>query len=298
MKRTRRGLWRRALPVGLLVAFAVAVVVCQLFVGPRFALLSPLRSGTVEIHVIDVGQADCTLIRTESGCILIDAGVEASGDSVVRYLRRAGVESLAYAVFTHPESDHIGGAAQVLQSFDVATVIVPYIPEEELPGTAVYDAFCRALSEKESTVTVEAITGTEYHFGEMSFLILAPNSVAYENMNDYSVALRFDFEDTSFLFTGDAEAASESEMLALYPRETLDCDFFHAGHHGANTSNGREFLEAVSPEIVAVSCGENFFGHPSGETVVTCRRLGATVYRTDELGTLVFISDGKQIEKR
>ena len=148
------------------------------------------------------------------------------------------------------------------------------------------------------TVVTEAVAGTRYELGELTFLILAPNSAAYDNVNDYSVALRFDFGNSSFLFTGDAEEASESEMLALYPREVLDCDFFHAGHHGANTSNGREFLEAVSPEIVAVSCGENFFGHPSGETMVACMGLGASVYRTDELGTLVFISDGKHIEKK
>ena len=84
MKRRRRNLWRRALPIGLLTMFVAAVVVCQIFVRPRVALLPPLREGTVEVHVIDVGQAACTLIRTEDGCILIDAGVEAVGEKVVR----------------------------------------------------------------------------------------------------------------------------------------------------------------------------------------------------------------------
>ena len=290
--------WHRIALFALLAAFVALAVVHQCRVGLPLRLLPPLDEGTVEIHIVDVGQADCTLIRTESGHILIDAGDVATGTDVMDYLRRAGVDVLAYAIFTHPDSDHIGGVTEVFDAVAVERVILPRMHESDIPDTAVYEAFCTALAKEQDVVLIEAISGSEYSLGAVTMRILAPNAAAYESINDYSVAVRLDVGETSFLFTGDAEKTAEREMLAAYPREVLDCDFFQAGHHGANTSNTNAFLEAVSPEIVAVSCGENAFGHPSGEALVAFACVGASVYRTDEEGTMVFVSDGKQIVKK
>ena len=290
--------WHRIALFVLLAAFVVLAVVYQCRVGFPLRLLPPLGEGTVEIHIVDVEQADCTLIRTELGHILIDAGEAETGKDVVEYLRRAGVEALAYAIFTHPDSDHIGGAVEIFDAFTVERVILPKIHESDIPDTAVYEEFCAALAEERDVVLIEAVSGGEYSLGAVTMRILAPNAADYDSINDYSVAVRLEFGATSFLFTGDAEEIAEREMLATHSREALDCTFFQAGHHGANTSNTDAFLEAVSPEIVAVSCGENAFGHPSGEALVAFARVGASVYRTDEDGTMVFVSDGKQIVKK
>lgn len=288
----------RLLLLILAVVLSVSAIVYQRRVGFPLQKLPALQEGTVEIHIVDVGQADCTLIRTEAGHILIDAGEAETGVEVARYLRRAGVEVLAYAVFTHPDSDHIGGAPDVFAAVKVERVMIPHIHESDIPDTDVYGAFCHALAKEQGVKVIEAISGTEFVLGELTFRLLAPNSTEYRNINDYSIALRLDFAETSFLFTGDAEKVAENEMLARYPREVLDCTFFQAGHHGANTSNTDAFIEAVSPEIVAISCGKNSFGHPSGEALVVFARVGAQVYRTDEEGTMIFVSDGKQIIKK
>lgn len=290
--------WSRLLLLILAVILVASAVVYQRRVGFPIRELPALQRGTVEIHIVDVGQADCTLIRTEAGHILIDAGEAETGADVARYLRCAGVESLAYAIFTHPDSDHIGGAPDVFAAVTVERVVIPHIHESDIPDTEVYGAFCHALAKEQGVRVIEAISGTEYVLGELSFRLLAPNSADYGNINDYSVALRLDFGETSFLFTGDAEETAEKEMLTRYPREVLDCTFLQAGHHGANTSNTDAFVDAVSPEIVAISCGENSFGHPSGEALVAYARVGARVYRTDEEGTMIFVSDGKQIVKK
>ncbi len=256
-------------------------------------------SGTLEVYIFDVAQADCSLLVTEGGSVLIDAGDTDTGDEVVAYLRELGVTKLDYAIFTHPDADHIGGADDVLRNFKVDHVILPDLDEGDVPTTNVFREMLDAITEDESINAISATPGEEYCIGELKMKILAPLSDNYTNINDYSVSARFDFGETSFLFTGDALEKAEGEMLARYPASELKADFFQAGHHGASNANTPDFIEAVSPSIVAVSCGaDNKYGHPTKEALASYAAVNATVYRTDELGTMVFVSDGKEIIKK
>ncbi len=255
--------------------------------------------GTLEVHIVDVGQADCTLLKCTAGNILIDAGDTATKTEVVDYLKSVGVETLDYAIFTHPDADHIGGAATVIRSLKIKNVILPSLHESDVPTTKVYTNMLAALEEDESINVLPAQAGKEYTLGELKMKILAPLSENYSNINDYSVSARFDFGATSFLFTGDALETSEKEMLREYAASELKADFFQAGHHGAKNANTPDFIKAVSPSIVAVSCGkDNKYGHPTSEALASYAAVGATVYRTDELGTMIFVSDGKSIVKK
>lgn len=255
--------------------------------------------GTLEVHIVDVDQADCTLMIGEAGNVLIDAGDVETADKVAQYLRNLGITRLEYAIFTHPDADHIGGAATVISNFDVANVILPDLHESDVPTTKVYANMIAALEQKTETNVIPATPGEVYEIGELKMKILAPLSENYSNINDYSVAARFDFGATSFLFTGDALDKAEGEMLARYPASELRADFFQAGHHGASNANTPEFIRAVSPKIVAVSCGaDNKYGHPTKEALASFAAVNATVYRTDELGTMVFVSDGEEIVKK
>ena len=112
------------------------------------------------------------------------------------------------------------------------------------------------------------------------------------------MVVRVDFGATSFMFTGDAEDVSEREILDRYPTSELKCTLYKAAHHGAAESNTAEFLKAVGPEIIAISCGEgNNYGHPHAEAMERFENTGAVIYRTDLLGTLKFISDGTTLTK-
>jgi competence protein ComEC len=246
-----------------------------------------------------VDQADCTLLIGEAGNVLIDAGDVETADEVAQYLRDLGITKLEYAIFTHPDADHIGGAATVISGFDVANVILPALHESDVPTTRVYERMITALEEKTEINVIPATPGEVYEIGALKMKILAPLSDNYSNVNDYSVTARFDFGATSFLFTGDALEKAEGEMVAHYPASELKADFFQAGHHGAKNANTPEFIRAVSPSIVAVSCGkDNKYGHPTKEALESFAAVNATVYRTDELGTMIFISDGKEITKK
>lgn len=281
------------------VIVIVILVLYNQFVGFGGERATEVVEGTVEIYIFDVGQADCTLIRGEAGNILIDAGDTDTQDEIVETVRSAGVTELEYVIFTHPDSDHIGGADEIVNGFDIKNVILPEIDESDIPTTKVYENMIAAIEAKESINVIAAVSGTEYTIGELKMKLLAPNSDNYSNINDYSVAARFDFGATSFLFTGDALETSEKEMLATYPASELKCTFFQAGHHGAANANTPDFIKAVSPEIVAVSCSkDNKYGHPTSEALEAYASVGATVYRTDELGTMVFTSDGTTVTKK
>lgn len=256
-------------------------------------------SGTVDVYILDVGQADCTVIRSEGGDILIDAGDTDTQNEIVEMVRATGVTKLKYAIFTHPDSDHIGGADEIVNGFEIENVILPDIHESDIPTTKVYEKMITAIELSENTNVIAAVSGEEYDIGELKMKLLAPNSDNYSNINDYSVAARFDFGATSFLFTGDALETSEEEMLNTYPAGELKCTFFQAGHHGAANANTLDFIKAVSPEIVAVSCGkDNKYGHPTDKALEAYAAVGAKVYRTDELGTIVFTSDGTTVSKK
>ena len=254
---------------------------------------------SLEIHIVDVGQGDCAIISTSVGYILIDAGdkTSAAENSVRSYLKGLGITEISYAILTHPDADHIGSADMVIEEFEVENVIMPRLSEKvqsTVEAREVYTDLMNAISLSETNVII-AEPGTEYELGELDFKILAPNSYSGSDVNNYSIAVRFDFGETSFLFTGDALEASEKEMITLYGDE-LDCDFFQAGHHGAKNANTQIFLSIVTPDIVAVSCGlNNKYGHPTGEALNNFEAVDAVVYRTDLMGSLVFVSDGCDI---
>ncbi len=283
---------------------SLIILIILAVVGWKGGLFEPGRSyepvnGTLEVYIVDVGQADCSLLVTEGGTVLIDAGDTDTGDEVVEYLRLLGVTKIDYAIFTHPDADHIGGADDVLLNFRVDNVILPSLDEGDVPTTNVYEAMITALEENEKINVLPATPGEEYRIGELKMKILAPLSENYSNINDYSVTARFDFGETSFLFTGDALDTAEAEMLAKYPQKELKATFFQAGHHGASNANTPDFINAVSPEIVAVSCGaDNKYGHPTEAALESFASVGARVYRTDKLGTMIFVSDGKEITKK
>ncbi len=296
MARRKRG--------GAASTFVAIVIIAVLalyyyFGGGGGARPTEVVEGTIDIYLFDVDQADCTLIRSEAGDILIDAGDVDTQDKIVDMILATGVTELEYVIFTHPDSDHIGGADEVIKGINVKNVILPDIHESDIPSTKVYENMIAAIEAKESINVIAAVSGTEYVIGELKMKLLAPNSDNYSNINDYSVSARFDFGETSFLFTGDALKKSEGEMLETYGAKELKCTFFHAGHHGASNANTPDFVKAVSPEIVVVSCGkDNDYGHPTTEALEAYASVGAKIYRTDELGTIVFTSDGTSVTKK
>lgn len=244
---------------------------------------------TLEVHFLDVGQGDATLIRCGEAAMLIDAGNNSWGDDVRDYLEYQGIGDLDYVIGTHPDADHIGGLDVVMEAFDCGTVIMPDYEKDTQTYTDVTDV----MEEKGYELTLPQV-GTVYELGEAAFTIVAPNGEYGDNANDYSVGILLEHGENRFLLTGDAEEDSEADMLDN--GINLSADVLKAAHHGSRTANTEAFLERVNPEYVVISCGEgNSYGHPHAEVLNRLREMGIKVFRTDEEGTVVATSDGAGI---
>lgn len=248
----------------------------------------PDGSDPLRVYFLDVGQGDCTILTQGDSAMLIDAGDNDKGTAVQSYLEYLGIEELDYAVLTHPDADHIGGADVVLYKFDCDAILMP----DAQTDTRTYDDVIQAMNAKGESA-VHPAPGDVYEFGDARFTILAPVD-DYDDNNNNSIVLRLDHGDNSFLFTGDAENQAEEDILST--QADVDADVLKVGHHGSSTSTSDAFLAAVSPDYAVISCGEdNKYGHPHAETLNRLRENGITVYRTDEQGTIVAESDGQDI---
>ena len=247
------------------------------------------------VHFIDVGQGDSTLFQTPQGSILIDCGESEYGDDVVAYLNAQGVTELEYFIITHPDYDHMGCAAYVLENITVKY----FVMNGQQKSTKFFEKALDALENKKIDSLIAA-PGDVFTVGALQLKIYGPQQhlVDSDEWNEASWIIHASYGNRSFLLTGDAEKEGETDLLKYY-KNYIKCDVFSAGHHGSKTSNSQELLDAANPDYVVISCGENNdYGHPHQEALDVFESIGATVYRTDELGSIVFITDGESLTKK
>lgn len=260
--------------------------------APAPAPAAPAQAQTADgllVHFIDVGQGDSILIQSAGHSMLVDAGENDQGETVVSYLQSQGVSSLDYVIGTHPHSDHVGGLDTVIESFDVKDVILP--PAEHTTKT--FEDVVDAVADKGLSVT-EPKPGDSYAIGDASFTILAPNRDYGDDLNDWSVGIRLEYGQNHFVMCGDAEEHAEADICAN--GLDLSADVLKAGHHGSRTSTSDAFLDKVNPKTVVIQCGkDNSYGHPHQETLDKLNARGIQVFRTDLDGTVVAHCDGASI---
>lgn len=244
----------------------------------------------LEVRFLDVGQADSVLIRVDGQAMLIDAGNNDDAAGLVAYLKGLGISRLECVVGTHPHEDHIGGLDKVIGSFEVGKVLMPKVSN----NTATYEDVLAAIAAKGLQVTSPKV-GDAFALGGATFTVLSPAGSSYDELNLWSIVLRMTYGGRTFLFTGDAQAVNESEMLAS--GLDLSADVLKVAHHGSTTSSTSAFLAAVSPRIAVIEVGAgNTYNHPAQQTLDRLADVGATVYRTDEAGTIIVRSDGTTLD--
>lgn len=294
MAKRRKGRKRGKKSLGAVLAVALIVVISMFWNGSFSQLIAERnyeKTGNEEelqVHFIDVDQGDATLILQGEHAMLIDAGENEYGNQIVDYLNYLGVDHLDYVIGTHPDSDHIGGLDTVLENISWDTVLMPDYEKD----TRTYEDVVEVLY-SEGKEPVSPKPGDVYSLGTAQFTVLAPIGT-YDSGNENSIALRLVHGGSSFLFTGDAESGSESDMLLS--GRLLASDVYKVAHHGSSGANTELFLLAVNPEYAVISCGkDNEYGHPHSEVLNRLRAMGTKVFRTDEQGTIVATSDGSEV---
>ncbi|MCC8073986.1 MAG: MBL fold metallo-hydrolase [Clostridiales bacterium] len=244
------------------------------------------------VHYLDVGQGDSEFIELPNGeCMLIDAGEKENADYVVETIQNYGYDTINYVVATHPHTDHIGAMADVIDEFSIDEVYMP----KAVSTSATYENLLETISDKNLEITTAKSGVSVYSDSELDIEFLAPVGTDYSDLNNFSAVLKITYNETSFLFTGDAEDTAEEEMLENCYYE-LDCDVLKVGHHGSRYSSTEDFLNAVTPQYAVIEVGEgNSYGHPHDEAIERLENIGAEILRTDELGLITIRSDGENI---
>jgi beta-lactamase superfamily II metal-dependent hydrolase len=243
--------------------------------------------GDIKIHYIDVGQGDSELIQIDDKNILIDAGT--SDKKALEYLKSVGVTKLDYVIATHPHKDHIGSMDNVIENCSVGTFYAPKVSTT----TNAYENMINSLGSKNVKLTVPK-AGDQITIGNATITFLAPNSSAYEDINNYSIVVKLKYGNNSFIFMGDAQALSENEMLTR--QLDVQADVLKVGQHGSDTSTSQAFLNKVNPKYAVISCGkDDSYQHPNQTTIEKLNAKNIEVFRTDLDGTVIATTNGKDI---
>ncbi len=246
----------------------------------------------MEVHYIDAGQADAALLTfaddNDDYSILFDTGNWNSTD-VVDYLTEHGTDSIDILIGSHPHADHIGQMDMILENMEVEEVWLSGDETESATFERVIDAVMSSDAAYE-----EPRAGESYQAGPLEIDIVNPDELTGD-VHEGSISAKFTYGETSFLFTGDAEAHTEEAMISR--GHSLESDVLKLGHHGSSTSTSSSFLQEVDPRLAIVSAGENNqYGHPHVEVIERVEDAGIDLYSTHIHGTIIVSSDGETLE--
>lgn len=265
--------------------------------------------------------------------IMIDAGDTADHDGnsicedyIMPYLNANGIKKIDMFIISHAHADHIGGMLSLIDRVKIGAVY------ENKPSVSVlYENIMKKLKQKNVPV-YKLWKGDKLDFGDgIEATVLHPpktwvtgwasdatskagafierpdsddnakkpkedgasTSAKEENLNNFSVMLKVQYKEMSYLFSGDGEKEAENESIAGNAAGLLQAYVYKAAHHGSSTSSLPEFLSKIKPTVSVISCGkENQFKHPSPVTVKNIEFYSKKYYRTDDDKTVEHWTDG------
>ena len=285
-----------------LTKIIILALVCMLIFYQTIKLKD---SYALQINFVDVGQGDCTYIKTPKGKNIIIDGGEGNSDKydygekvLLPYLLDKKVRKIDYLIVTHADSDHIGGLFSILKNIKVNKILIGIQPE----NSNQYEDLEKIAKQK----NVEIITlkaGDKLKIEEKIYIdVLWPikTKLIEENaLNNNSLVFKLIYNEFSTLFTGDIEEVAERRIIEEYKNSgTLNSTVLKVAHHGSKSSSINVFLEKVKPKIALIGVGKNNnFGHPSNSVIERLKFLKTKIFRTDENGEInIFITNKGKIK--
>ena len=268
--------------------------------------LNLLEEKKLKLYFVDVGQGDCTYLKTPSGKnILIDGGGNRDKEKydvgkkvLLPYLLDRRVKKLDYIIVSHFDADHAQGLEAVIQNIKVKNIIVC----KQASDSALYQEIIKLCKKKNVNIITVKRGKTIKIDKYVHFEILHPGDIMLDDgkggLNANAIVAKMyctiKNKTTTIMFTGDIEEKAEEELVKIYV-DKLKADILKVAHHGSKTSSTAEFLKYVSPKIALIGVGkDNTFGHPNSGVLSRLEDINAKIYRTDKLGEItVTISKSK-----
>ena len=240
----------------------------------------------LNIFYLNVGQADSTLIIMGEEVMLIDAGDKSDGQYISQFLQAQGIKKIDYLIETHSDDDHSGGIKYIVDNFNVRKI---YMPKSAISESEILDL---------SRIQIFSDFNKEYNFDKATWRVLSVNNseeISEGNDNNTSIVIQLNYENTKYLFMGDAETKIENQLISAGKLEKVD--ILKVSHHGSNYSSSEKFLEKVKPRYSIISVNNSEYKkHPDTRTLQRLQDIKSKIYRTDKNGTIWAISDGTNIE--
>lgn len=282
------------------IAIALSITIISV------ATLNLLEEKKLKLYFVDVGQGDCTYLKTPSEKnILIDGGGNRDKEKydvgkkvLFPYLLDRRVKKLDYIIVSHFDADHAQGLEAVIQNIKVKNIIVC----KQASNSALYQEIIK-LCKKKNVNIITVKRGQNIKIDKyVYFEILHPGNIMLDDgkggLNANAIVAKMyctiKNKTTTVMFTGDIEEKAEEELVKIYG-DKLKADILKVAHHGSKTSSIAEFLKCVSPKIALIGVGkDNTFGHPNSGVLSRLENINAKIYRTDKLGEItVTISKNK-----
>ncbi len=239
--------------------------------------------GDISVTVLDVGQGQSVYLRMGETTALVDCGGSegtVAGDTAADAIMTSGHMTLDYLILTHCHMDHAGGVAQLMERMDIGVLVLPVAEgmDEGLRSEILTQADLRDIP----VLLVDGKSSLETQSGVLT--LFPPLGDGDDNERGLSVLTTYGSFDA--LITGDMGEDSEKQLV--YSFDLPQVELYVAGHHGSQYSSGDTLLDAISPEMTAISVGTNIFGHPAQQVLDSFQERNITVYRTDTMGDITF----------
>ncbi|OGM25852.1 hypothetical protein A3D00_03050 [Candidatus Woesebacteria bacterium RIFCSPHIGHO2_02_FULL_38_9] len=257
------------------------------------------------LHLIacDVGQGDAILATYKSTQMLVDGGPDRRVlDCLSRHMSFWD-RKIEVVILTHPQLDHFSGLIDVIKRYKVDLFVGNAVDN----STQSYRVLKNLVGSKGIRV-INPREGLDIRLGSMFLDIVNPikklltdepienklgTFTTNKDLNDFSVVGTLSFGNFNVLLTGDIGPNMIDEITATGKIHKVEV--LKVPHHGSKNGLTEKLLEVANPDLAIISVGaKNSFGHPSPEVLKLLSDKAIKTLRTDQMGDVEVISDGKR----
>lgn len=278
------------------VSYLAVIALFFITLGIWGAVWAATPPGVLTVAVMDVGQGDSIFIESPTGVqVVIDGGPDDSLLTQLPTFMSLADRSIDAAIETHPDADHITGFIDLLNRYTVKNFIEPGIPKDTLTAKRLEEEIDqnnipRSLARRGMTLDLGGGAQLDVLFPDFDV-----SKLSSDKANEGCIVSHLRYGSTSVLFMCDAPMDIENHLMQIGSSTDLVSNILKVGHHGSRFSTGDAFVALVHPQIGIISVGaHNTYGHPTQQTLGTLLKHNIKTLRTDQEGTIVFKSNGKE----